>query len=215
MREFSALLREGVAALGLDINPAQETALTDFLALLSKWNRVYNLTAVRDPADMLTHHVLDSLAALPSVRQHLDRLSEPAVLDVGSGGGLPGVAWAIAQPGWAVTCVDAVAKKVSFIRQCAAELHLPQLQAIHTRVEALPTRPWPLITSRAFASLADFVQLTRHALSRQGVWVAMKGREPTEEMAALPSDIDVFHVEPLVVPGLNAERCLVWMRVKA
>lgn len=208
------VLAQGLEDLGLALSPDQQQALMAYLALLQKWNRVYNLTAVRDPAEMLTHHLLDSLAALPPVARHLGVHAAPAVLDVGSGGGLPGVAWAVARPTWSVTCVDAVAKKASFIRQVASELRLPNLRAEHARVEALAPKPWTLITSRAFASLPDFVRLTRPLLAPEGVWAALKGRHPVDELAALPADVEVFHVEPLKVPGLDAERCLVWMRPK-
>ncbi|HJV69921.1 16S rRNA (guanine(527)-N(7))-methyltransferase RsmG, partial [Ideonella sp.] len=134
------------------------------------------------------------------------------VLDVGSGAGLPGVVLAICQPDWHVTCVDAVAKKASFIRQVAAELGLPNLQASHQRVEAMSEPPFDLITSRAFATLADFVALTRERLAAGGCWVAMKAKLSDDERAAVPKDVAVFHVEPLTVPGLDATRCLVWMR---
>jgi 16S rRNA (guanine527-N7)-methyltransferase len=136
------------------------------------------------------------------------------VLDVGSGGGLPGVVLALLRPQWQVVCVDTVGKKAAFIRQAGVELGLPNLSAEHARVEALRCPPFNVITSRAFASLPDFIQLSRGLLAPNGVWMAMKGRAPTEELAALPSDIDVFHVEPLPVPGLQAERCLVWMRLR-
>lgn len=115
-------------------------------------------------------------------------------------------------PGWDVTCVDAVAKKIAFVRQVAGSLGLPNLHAEHSRVESLQALPFELITSRAFASLADFTALTRKHLAPGGAWLAMKGRVPDDEMAALPPDVDVFHVEPLHVPGLNAQRCLVWMQ---
>ena len=212
-----ALLDAGLAALHLGLGEQQRVHLLAYLALLQKWNQVYNLTAVREPAEMVTHHLLDSLAALPSVGQVLS-VQPPdvgiEVLDVGSGGGLPGVAWAIARPDWGVTCVDAVAKKVGFIRQVGAELQLRNLRAVHARVESLEPRPWPLITSRAFASLSDFVQLTRKLLAPGGVWVALKGKFPEAEMATLPADVEVFHVKHLRVPGLEAERCLVWMRLR-
>ena len=134
------------------------------------------------------------------------------MLDVGSGAGLPGVILAIAQPDWSITCVDTVGKKASFIRQVGAELGLGQLQALHQRVEALEVPPFDLVTSRAFASLVDFVSLTRQHLKPGGLWMAMKAHLSADERAALPADVDMFHVEPLQVPGLNAERCLVWMR---
>jgi len=213
---LEAPLRAGLQALGLDLGDAQVHTLLDYMAWVAKWNRVYNLTAVREPQDMLTHHVLDSLAVvLPLRHWWLEAgLSAPRLLDVGSGAGLPGVVLAIACPELQVQCVDTVAKKALFIQQVAAALRLPNLQGVHARVESL-AGPYDIITSRAFASLSDFVQWSRSALSGQGVWMAMKGRHPTEEMAALPPEVQVFHVEPLRVPGLDAERCLVWMRPSA
>lgn len=204
-------LKQGAQALGLPLSDAQCDSLLAYQALLIKWNQVYNLTAVRKPAEMLTHHLLDSLAALPPLMHHLG--DRPArVLDVGSGGGLPGVVLAVMRPQLDVTCVDTVGKKASFVRQVAAELKLGNLSAAHARVEDLRLKPFDVITSRAFASLADFTRLTRHLLAGEGVWMAMKGKTPTDEIAALPPEWDVFHVEQLTVPGLDAERCLVWIR---
>jgi 16S rRNA (guanine527-N7)-methyltransferase len=140
------------------------------------------------------------------------RSAQGRLLDVGSGGGLPGVVIATLLPGWDVTCVDAVAKKTAFIRQVAGALSLPNLHAVHGRVEQLGVAPFDLITSRAFASLADFTALTRRHLAPCGAWMAMKGRAPDDEIAALPPDVGVFHVEPLQVPGLGAQRCLIWMQ---
>lgn len=204
-------LRTGAEAIGLELTEVQGSALMGYLALLLKWNKVYNLTAVRQPEEMLTHHLLDSLAVLQPLRRHL--AGRPArVLDVGSGGGLPGVVLAIMDPSLSVTCVDTVGKKASFIRQVAAELKLPNLRGEHARVEALQLPPFDIITSRAFASLADFTRLSAHLLAAGGAWMALKGKLPSEEMAALPSEFTVFHVEQLIVPGLSAERCLVWIR---
>lgn len=203
-------LAQGALALGVALSPEALEHLMAYLALLQKWNRVYNLTALREGDDMLTHHLLDSLSALPALRRHTQ--GAPArVLDVGSGGGLPGVVLAICQPDWRVDCVDTVAKKAAFIQQVAATLRLPHLRGLHKRVEQL-SDPYDLVTCRAFASLPDFVQGTRQALAPQGVWAAMKGKHPQAEIEALPSDVLAFHVEPLTVPGLAAERCLVWMR---
>lgn len=205
-------LRQGVQALGLDLADAQITRLLDFLALLQKWNKVYNLTAVRDPQDMLTHHLLDSLAAVAPLRRHVQGQGGAArLLDVGSGGGLPGVVFAICCPEIDVSCVDTVAKKAAFIQQAAAALQLPNLHGIHARVETL-AGPFDVVSCRAFASLADFTTWSCEALAPTGVWLAMKGRHPQDEIDALPAGVQVFHVEPLAVPGLQAERCIVWMR---
>ncbi len=205
-------LRQGVQALGLTLADGQITRLLDFLALLQKWNKVYNLTAVRDPQDMLTHHLLDSLAAVAPLRRHVQGQGGAArLLDVGSGGGLPGVVFAICCPEIDVSCVDTVAKKAAFVQQAAAALQLPNLHGIHARVETL-AGPFNVVSCRAFASLADFTTWSREALAPTGVWLAMKGRHPQDEIDALPAGVHVFHVEPLAVPGLQAERCIVWMQ---
>lgn len=191
---------------------ADDLRLERYLGLLAKWNAAYNLTAVRDPAQMRAQHLADCLAVVEPLRRQLGNLSPARLLDVGSGGGLPGVVLAIAEPSWEVTCVDAVGKKVAFIRQVAGELALPNLHAEHARVETLRIAPFDVITARAFASLADFIGLTRTLLAPEGVWMAMKGKRPDDELAMLPSGVTAFHVEPLAVPGLTAERCLVWLR---
>lgn len=184
-----------------------------YLALLARWNAAYNLTAVRDLAQMRIQHVADCLAVVEPLRQHL--AARPArVLDVGSGGGLPGVVLAASEPAWEVTCVDSVGKKAAFIRQVAGELALPNLHAQHARVEALQAAPFDVIVSRAFSALAHLVRLTRPLLARGGVWVAMKGKRPDDEISALPTGIEVFRVQPLSVAGLDADRCLVWMRLQ-
>lgn len=207
------LLRAAATELGLDLTPGQCDALLGHLALLQRWNATYNLTSIRDPAAMLSQHLIDCLAAVTALRRWLD--ASPAAqrwLDVGSGGGLPGVVLAVMLPGVDVTCVDAVGKKAAFVRQAAGSLSLANLHAVHSRVEALKALPFDLITSRAFASLGDFTSWTRSHLKPGGAWVAMKGRVPDEEIAQLPPTVEVFHVEPLSVPGLAAQRCLVWMR---
>lgn len=206
-------LRSGAAALGLALTEGQFEQLQAHLALLQKWNRVYNLTAVRDPQEMLTHHLLDSLAAVAPLLRHTG--GRPTrLLDVGSGGGLPGAVLAICRPELQVSCVDTVGKKAAFIQQVAASLKLPNLQGLHARVETL-AGPFDVIASRAFAALPDFVAWSRQALAPGGVWMAMKGKLPQDEIDALPADVQVFHVEPLQVPGLNAERCMVWLRPRA
>ena len=210
-------LQTGAEALGLALDAAQLTLLMDFLVLLQKWNKVYNLTAVRDPEEMLTHHLLDSLAAVLPLRRHVAQagLAAPVrLLDVGSGGGLPGVVFAICCPGVDVSCVDTVGKKAAFIQQAAVQLRLPNLHGVHARVESLVT-PFDVVSCRAFAALTDFTTWSRQALAPHGVWLAMKGKHPEEELAALPADVQVFHVEQLAVPGLDAERCIVWMRPAA
>ncbi len=217
-------LSQGLHTLGIALTPSQEQQLLDYVDLIQKWNKVYNLTAVRDPPEMLTHHLLDSLAVVAPLRRHTH--SRPArVLDVGSGAGLPGTVLAIVCPELDVTCVDTVAKKAAFIQQAAVTLKLPNLRGVHARVEGLKAEAFDIVTSRAFSSLIDFVNLTRfhvkqaapdiaagQAAEGAGVWMAMKGKHPADELAALPKDVDVFHVEPLDVPGLGAKRCLVWMR---
>ena len=203
------------AILGLSLSPAQTDTLIAYLALLQRWNRTYNLTAVRDPALMLTQHLADCMAVIEPLRRvgsDAPHRASRRLLDVGSGGGLPGVVIAALNPAIDVTCVDTVGKKAAFVRQVAAELRLRNLHAEHARVEQLQAAPFDLVTSRAFASLTDFVRLTRSHLAVDGLWMAMKGKHPADELAALPAGVDVFHVEQLVVPGLDAERCLVWMR---
>ena len=215
-----AVLLSGVQALGLSLSEAQVALLLDYLALLQKWNKVYNLTAVRDPAEMMTHHLLDSLSAIaPLLRQ---TGGQPVrLLDVGSGGGLPGVVIAITCPHIQVSCVDTVGKKAAFIQQAAATLKLPNLRGVHARVESLKAEEgngFDVIGSRAFASLVDFVSWSRLALKPGAVWMAMKGKHPAEELLALQNAApwaEVFHVEPLQVPGLEAERCIVWLRDRA
>jgi 16S rRNA (guanine527-N7)-methyltransferase len=203
-------LRSGAQALGLSLSDEQVQRLLGYMGLIQKWNKVYNLTAVRDPADMLTHHLLDSLTAIAPLSRHTQ--GQPIrLLDVGSGGGLPGVVLAICMPELNVSCVDTVAKKAAFVQQVAVSLKLPNLRGLHARVESL-TDPYQVISSRAFASLPDFVTWSRSALADGGVWMAMKGKHPQDEIDALPEDVKVFHVEPLTVPGLDVERCMVWMK---
>jgi 16S rRNA (guanine527-N7)-methyltransferase len=207
-------LRAAGADLGLALDDARVERLLRFVEILHRWNATYNLTAVRDPADMLTQHVVDCLSVVAAMNRRLGGAPR-RVIDVGSGGGLPGVVIAALRPSDVVTCVDAVGKKAAFVQQVALELGLPQLSARHGRVEAWRGPLFDVVTSRAFASLEDFVKWTRHLVAAEGCWMAMKGRHPNDELAALPADIDVFHVEHLEVPGLHAERCLVWMRRRA
>ncbi|WP_296448092.1 16S rRNA (guanine(527)-N(7))-methyltransferase RsmG [Rhodoferax sp. UBA5149] len=230
MRALEKELRQGLADLALALDDGQIAHLLDYLELIQKWTKVYNLTAVRDPAEMLTHHLLDSLAVIAPLRTQLARLGFPLaapgdkvahapapamrLLDVGSGAGLPGIVIAICCPDVAVDCVDTVAKKAAFIRQVAATLKLPKLRGLHARVESL-TEKYNVISARAFASLVDFTTWSAAALAEQGVWLAMKGKHPADEIAVLAAGVEVFHVEQLVVPGVDAERCIVWMRKSA
>ncbi len=203
-------LQAGLADLGLELTEAQQSLLLDYLALIQKWNKVYNLTAVRDPDEMFSLHLLDSLATVGPLRRHAAGRSL-RLLDVGSGGGLPGVVFAICCPELTVDCVDTVGKKAAFIQQAAVTLKLPNLRGLHNRVEKL-AGPYEVISSRAFASLVDFTTWSGGALAEEGVWLAMKGKHPADEIAALPPGVAVFHVEPLKVPGLDAERCIVWLK---
>lgn len=204
---------EAVAtALGLAVTEQQVSALLRYLDLLHHWNATYNLTAVRDRQAMLSQHLADCLSVVPPLRRVR---TTGRLLDVGSGGGLPGVVLAIMLPALEVTCVEAVGKKSAFVQQVAGVLGLRNLRAVHARVEQLAEPPFDVITSRAFSTLGDFTALTRELLAPDGVWMAMKGKTPEAEFASLAPDVEVFHVEQLQVPGLDAARCLVWMRVSA
>lgn len=203
------LLREGAAKLGVELTEGQGEQLLAYGALILKWNKVYNLTALRDPSLVLTHHLLDSLSVVPPLRR--ERPGSTKLLDVGSGAGLPGAVIAILRPDIDVSCLDAVAKKAAFVQQVAVELKLPNLHGLHARVESLQGS-YDVISARAFASLPDFVEGSTHLLAPDGCWLAMKGKVPDDEIAQLQVKVDVFHVEHLAVPGLDAERCIVWMR---
>jgi 16S rRNA (guanine527-N7)-methyltransferase len=196
-------LSAGIAALVLSLPAGAEAKLLTYLALLDKWNRVYNLTAVRDAERMVSHHLLDSLAAVPY-------FVGERMLDVGSGGGLPGIPLAIARPELQVTLIDSIAKKTAFLLQAKAELGLANLSVVTSRVEDYkPEIGFDLITSRAFSDLREFVTLTRHLLKPGGHWLAMKGLYPHEEIAVLPDGVKVSADHALVVPGLDASRHLI------
>jgi len=218
---LAGALRQGLVGLGLSLDELAQAQLLAYMDLIAKWNKVYNLTAVRDAQEMVTHHLLDSLAVVAPLRRELDKLARAdftqtdahrfRLLDVGAGAGLPGVVIAITCSEVSVTCVDTVAKKAAFVQQVAASLRLPNLRGLHARVETLDS-PFDVVCSRAFASLQDFTAWSAAALAPHGVWLAMKGKHPDAEIQALPPSVNVFHVEPLAVPGLDAERCIVWMR---
>ena len=215
-------LQQGAATLGVSLSSQQIDCLLTYVSLIERWNRVYNLTALRQPSEMLTHHLLDSLSVIPSLTMQSSPLGAGTgsrLLDVGSGAGLPGIVLAIVLPSLQVTCIDTVRKKATFIQHVATELGLRHLRSQHARVEAWPGHvgepKFDAIISRAFASLGDFVTLTRHHLAPEGVWLAMKGKRPTDEEQDLPADVDLFHVEQLQVPTLEADRCLLWMRPRS
>ncbi|BEV73047.1 16S rRNA (guanine(527)-N(7))-methyltransferase RsmG [Paludibacterium sp. THUN1379] len=196
----------GLEHIGLELSARQLASLDAYLALLAKWNQTYNLTAVRETARMVSYHLLDSLTLVP----HLQ--GGTRLLDVGSGGGMPGIPAAIARPDLQVVVLDANHKKTTFLRQAAIELKLPNVEVVTERVELFqPEQKFDRITSRAFAELGEFVKLTRHLLAEDGQFVAMKGVYPYEEIAQLPADITVSEVVPVSVPGLDAERHLVRM----
>lgn len=233
-QETREIIERGATELGVDLKADASERLVDYLGLLERWGRVHNLSAIEPGLQAVQHHLLDSLSVVPALDRH--RPQGGVLLDVGSGAGLPGVVIAVVRPQWQVITVDSVEKKASFVAQVAIELGLRQIEALHGRVEALgdpaalptlATRRWAqlapqgadVVVSRAFASLADFTLLTSRCLATDGVWLAMKGRHPEAELAELADardfrgrSIDVFHVEPLKVPGLEAERCLIWMR---
>lgn len=207
-------LQAAAERLRLELPNDAAPLLLAFVDLLRRWNSTYNLTAVRDPDEMLVQHLFDCLAVVGPLSRVLPKRAA-RLLDVGSGGGLPGVVLAVLVPELNVTCVDAVGKKAAFVRQAGVELGLRNLHAVHSRVEVLRAAPFDVVSSRAFASLADFTRLTHRHLAESGVWMAMKGKRPNDEIAALPAGVEVFHVEPLTVPELDAERCLVWLRPAA
>ncbi len=193
-------LAAGIAALELDIAPDAQQRMLDYLVLIEKWNKAYNLTAVRQPAKMLTHHLLDSLSVLPHVRG-------PRVLDVGSGAGLPGIPLALAQPEWRLTLLDSNHKKTTFLRQTMIELKLTNVDVVCDRVETWTSpQPFDTVVSRAFSDLPEFLALAGKLCAKTGVVVAMKGIYPHEELAQVPKNFQLCNVVSLNVPGLGAER---------
>ena len=200
-------LAAGIAAMKLDIGEPQQQKLLAYLALLQKWNKTYNLTALRDEAKMVSHHLLDSLTLLPYIR------NAQTLADIGSGGGMPGIPAAICRPDLQMTLVDANTKKTAFLQQAAIELGLDNVSVFAGRVENLHQTA-DIITSRAFAELADFVSLTRHLLHENSIWAAMKGAYPQDELFRLPENVEVYQTDRLSVPMLDAERHMVLLRPK-
>jgi len=218
MKEFSGRLKQAADTLQLTLSDAQQEALLAYLSQLQRWNRTYNLTAIRDPSQMLVQHVFDSMSIVMRLRDatkdHVASGKQVSVLDVGSGAGLPGTIIAILEPDWRVSCVDAVEKKTAFIRQMSGVLGLGNLQALHNRIEMLPEMNATIVTSRAFASLADFADLAGKHVAQDGWLVAMKGRIPDDEISELQKKTDwrVERIDPVVVPELDAQRCLIWLK---
>jgi 16S rRNA (guanine527-N7)-methyltransferase len=203
------LLAEGIQEMALDVSPSQQTQLMDYLALMAKWNAVYNLTSLRDPQQMVTHHLLDSLAAVPAFKDAHN------VLDVGSGGGLPGIVLAIVRPDMKVSMIDTVHKKTAFLTQVKAELGLANVTVYTMRVEQLDVSDkFDVITSRAFADLSDFVNWSSHLLAGEGRYIALKGTAPIDEQQRVPAEWNITAVQPLQVPKLGAERHLVFIERK-
>jgi 16S rRNA (guanine527-N7)-methyltransferase len=193
-------LRQGLSALALDVTAAQVNTLLNFIRLMDKWNKAYNLTAVREPLDMVSLHILDSLAILPYIQP--DR-----VADIGTGAGLPGIPLAIFLPDCRFTLVDSNSKKTRFVQQAVLELQLKNIEVVHSRVETLqPAQLYSTVITRAFASMADIINLTGHLLADDGVLLAMKGQQPDAELAELTA---AYSVIPIITPGINAERCLI------
>ena len=196
----------GARELGVDLSEAQHEKLLGYLALLIKWNKAYNLTAVRDPDEMVSRHLLDSLSVVPFIEGERQ-------LDVGSGGGMPGIPLAILFPDMKVTCLDSNGKKTRFLTQVKLELKLDNLEVIHSRAEAFkPQVPFTGIISRAFSSLEDFTQWTRHMGDKETRWLAMKGLHPADELVALPADFHLESAQALAVPGCQGQRHLLILR---
>lgn len=202
-------LATGLAELGLDLNSAQQQKLLDYVALIAKWNKVYNLTAVRDPEAMITQHLLDSLTVLP----HLKDVAR--LIDIGTGAGLPGIPLAIARPELKITLLDSIHKKTTFLRQACLELGLTNVEIVCERVEHYQASVgYEAVISRAFSDLGEFARLTAHLLAKGGKLYAMKGIYPHEELGKLPQKIKLQEVIPLTVPGMDANRHLVILRVE-
>ena len=201
-------LQEGLEKLGLELSTAQQLLMLEYVSLLKKWNSTYNLTALRDENTMISHHILDSLTLLPYVEK------AETLMDVGSGGGMPGIPTAICRPDIQITLLDSNTKKTTFLQQAAIELGLDNITVASGRVEAMHDKKVDVVTSRAFAELADFIALTKHLLNENGYWAAMKGVYPYEELEHVPAGVEVVRVDKLDVPGLNAERHMVVMRPK-
>lgn len=216
--DFSQRLLSACNALGVALSEVQQEKLLRYIAQLQRWNKTYNLTALRDPEQMLIQHIFDSLSVVPALTRYMEQQKKESlrIVDVGAGAGLPGVVLAVASSTWNITCVDAVEKKMAFVRQMSAVLELPNLTATHRRVEVGDCYEADVVISRAFASLTDFVTLAGRHVSAQGCIMAMKGKQPEEEINQLEQETDwvVETIEALDVPELDAQRCLVYLKRK-
>ena len=201
-------LQAGLQQMGLKLTTAQQLLLLEYVALLKKWNSTYNLTALRDEHKMISHHILDSLSLLGYIKE------AKTLMDVGSGGGMPGIPTAICRPDLQITLLDSNTKKTTFLQQAVIELGLNNVTVASGRVEAMHDKKVDVVTSRAFAELGDFIALTKHLLNKNGYWAAMKGVYPYEELEHVPSGIEVINVDKIDVPMLHAERHMVLMRPK-
>lgn len=208
MNNFKEQLKNGLAEMNLSLDTTQQLLLLEYIALLKKWNSTYNLTALRDESKMLSYHLLDSLTLLPYVAD------AKTLMDVGSGGGMPGIPTAICRPDLQITLLDSNTKKTTFLQQAVIELGLKNVTVASGRVEAMHDKKVDVVTSRAFAELHDFIALTKHLLNENGYWAAMKGVYPYEELDNVPKNIDVYQIDKLFVPMLDAERHMVLMRPK-
>ncbi|MBO1114439.1 16S rRNA (guanine(527)-N(7))-methyltransferase RsmG [Bordetella petrii] len=212
--DLAQRLRQASETLDLQVDEPQAGKLLAYLAQMQRWNRTYNLTAIRDPRQMLVQHLFDSLSVVNPLSRAIEAGAAASVYDIGSGAGLPGVVLAIMRPSWQVACVDAVEKKMAFVRQMSGVLALPNLRALHARVEDLPPAGCDIVISRAFASLNDFASLAGRHVRNDGTLVAMKGKVPEDEIQALrqQGEWQVQDIQALQVPTLDAQRCLIWMR---
>ncbi|WP_292044152.1 16S rRNA (guanine(527)-N(7))-methyltransferase RsmG [Massilia sp. UBA6681] len=207
---LAQVLADGIKDMHLDVSAAQQDKLLDYLALMNKWNSVYNLTSLRDPMQMVTHHLLDSLAAVPAFAEARN------VLDVGAGGGLPGVVLAICRPGMKLSMIDTVHKKTAFLKQVKAELELTNVTVHTMKVQELEVSDkFDVITSRAFADLTDFLNWSGHLLAEGGKFIALKGTAPAEEQERIPAEWKISGLQPLQVPRLGAERHLIFVERSA
>jgi 16S rRNA (guanine527-N7)-methyltransferase len=215
---FEGQLEKACHTLSLEPTKQQQERMLEYLSQLLKWNKTYNLTAIRDPEQALVQHIFDSLAIIKPLNNFFQqkKLDKKKVLDVGSGAGLPGVIIATMIPEALVTCVDTVEKKMAFVRQVSGVLELENLKVLHQRVELIQDNKFEVVTSRAFATLQDFAELAGETVEKNGILLAMKGKIPHEEITTLETESNwyVEEIETLKVPQLSAQRCLVWMKQK-